>query len=238
MKIITLKLEEEVYEELLKRAKEEGFLTVPEYLSSLILRIIEKAEKIETKEPTEEVAKKSSMLEKLLALVERKVQDGINPFTQKIDDVSRRISSLIERLESLEERISNIEEKVKGFEQVREETRETKELKKTKKTAIDILKEQRVIFERDIASKIRDRDSFFAKLEREGAVIIEAKDERIAIDPRFWQTFTEKLKNVKTNNEEELKKYLDPLELRVLQKLRESALVVFDTTTKNWNLVL
>lgn len=238
MKTIILKLDEEIYEELLKKAKEEGFLTISEYLSSLVLKIIEKTEKSETRESVEEVSKKQPMLEKLLALVERKVQDSINPFTQKVDDISRRIASLIEKLESLEERINSLEEKFRGFEQASEEAKEVKERKRVKKTAIDILKEQRVIFERDIASKIRDRDSFFAKLEREGAIVIEAKDERIAIDVQFWHTFIDKLKNIKTNNEEELKKHLDPLEFRVMQKLRESALMVFDTATKSWSFVI
>lgn len=234
MKIITVELDDELYEELLKKAREEGFLTISEYLNSLILRTIEK----EGKETFEGESRKSSSMERLLGIIERKVHDTVNPFTQKIDDVNRKIASLIEKLETIEERLNSLEEKTKSIESIAEETKAPKETKKVKKTAMDILKEQKVIFERDIATKIRDRDTFFAKLEREGAIVIEAKNERIAVDPQFWHQLIEKLKNIRTSNDEEMKKLLDPIEFKVVQKLRESALLIFDNTTKIWNLVL
>lgn len=237
MKIVTIKLDNEVYEELLKKAKEEGFLTVAEYVNSIVLRTVEKSEKGGAKEAIEE-QRKPLTLDRLISIVERKVLDSINPFTQKIDDVNRRIASVIEKLEILEERINNLEERVKGLEKVPEEAVVAKEAKKAKKTAIEILKEQKVIFERDIVSKIRDRDTFFAKLEREGAIVVEGKDERIAVDPQFWHQLLDKLKNIKTNNDEELKRVLDPVEYKIVQKLRESALLVFDSSSRTWNLVL
>lgn len=236
MKIITLRLDEKVYEELLKRAKEEGFSTVAEYLNTLILRIVEEKPQISgVREGVEDSSKKSFVVDRLLSLIERKIQDNINPFTQKIDDLGRRVAMIIERIEGLEERVNSLEEKVKNIEALRTESREQK---RVRKTAIEILREQKAIFERDIVSKIRDRDSFFARLEREGAIVIEAKDERIAVEPQFWHNFISKLKNVRTNNDEELKKLLDPIELRLMQKLRESALLVFDGTSKSWSLLL
>jgi vacuolar-type H+-ATPase subunit I/STV1 len=238
MKIVTIKLDDEVYGELLKRAKEEGFLTVAEYVNSLILRTIEKSGKELSKEGGDE-ARKPISVERLLTVVERKVLDTMNPFTQKIDDISRKIAIVIERLEALEERVNGVEEKLKSLEKIPEEI-PAKEAgaKKARKTAIEILKEQKVMLERDIASKIRDRDTFFAKLEREGAIVIEGKDERIAIDPQFWHQLLNKLKDIRTNNDEELKKILEPLEYKVVQKLRESALLVFDSSSKTWNLVM
>jgi uncharacterized coiled-coil protein SlyX len=237
MKIVTVKLDNEIYEELLKKAKEEGFLTVSEYIYSLILRTIERGGK-EVKEGGEE-SKKTVPVERLLTIVERKVLDTINPFTQKIDDISRKIAFIIERLETLEEKVNSVEEKVKSLEKTSEEVQPKEAItKKPRKTAIDILKEQKVIFERDIASKIRDRDTFFSKLQREGAIVVEGKDERFAVDPQFWQQLLEKLNNIRTNNDEELKKMLDPLEYKVVQKLRESALLVFDSSSRTWSLVL
>ncbi|MEM3979722.1 MAG: hypothetical protein QXF79_00510, partial [Ignisphaera sp.] len=160
MKIITINLDDELYEELLKRAREEGFLTVAEYLNSLISRMIEEKD-IET---VKEGSRKHATIERLLNIIERKVCDAVNPFTQKIDDINRKIALLIEKLETLEERLNSLEEKSKSMESIAEETKTPKETKKTKKTAMGILKEQKVIFERDIAAKIRDRDTFFAKL--------------------------------------------------------------------------
>lgn len=235
MKIITLKLEDSIYDALMKRTKEEGFPTVTEYITSLILRSIEKTKDVKI---DREESKKTISLDRILALIERKVQDNINPFTQKIDDINRKIALIIEQIENLEEHINSLEEKIKILEALHAESKEQKKEKKIKKTAIDILKDQKIMFERDIVNKIKDRDSFFARLEREGAIVIEAKDERIAIDSQFWQSFLQKLKNIKTNNDEELKKILDPPELRLLQKLRESALLIFDVSSKNWNLLL
>lgn len=47
---------------------------------------------------------------------------------------------------------------------------------------MNILKKQELCL-RDIASKIRDRDSFFTKLGKKGTVILKTKDERIAVEP-------------------------------------------------------
>lgn len=231
MKTITLQLDDKLYEELLKKAREEGFSSIADYLYSLISKTLEKAEKVEGREGV----KRDSLLNRLLSLVERRIQDNINPFTQKVDDIGRRVATIIERLENLEERMNNIEEKIRNIRVLREES---KEQKKVRKTAIEILREQKAIFERDIVSKIRDRDSFFARLEKEGAIVIEAKDERIAVEPQFWQSFINKLKSLKTNNDDELKKLLEPVEFRLMQKLRESALLVFDATSKSWSLLV
>ncbi|MEM4503008.1 MAG: CopG family transcriptional regulator, partial [Ignisphaera sp.] len=157
------------------------------------------------------------------------------PFTQKVDDLGRKVAELLERLEVVEERLFKLEETIKTVETRREEI---KVQEKSRKSAIEILKEQKVMFEKDIANKIRNRDSFFARLEREGAIVIEAKDERIAVEPSFWNSFVNKLKLTKTNNDDELKKIFDPIEFKLLQKLKESALIVYDGTSKSWNLLL
>lgn len=237
MKTVSLKLEDNVYKELLRRAREEGFLTVSEYLNSLILRLLEspKTTKQQNMSAPEEEEDRERLIDKLLTLVERKIQSTVNPFTQKVDEINRRVATIIERLEALEDRMNTLEERIKSAEVQHEEV---KEQKKVRKTAVDILKEQKVMFESEIASKIKDRDTLFARLERGGAVVIEAKDERIAIDKEFWQSFVQKLKNMKTNNDEELKKMLEPIEFKLLQKLRESALIVFDSSSKSWNLLL
>lgn len=232
MKKIVLELDDKIYEEILKKAKEEGFSTVVEYINLLILKSIERKNH---KKISEDVTKRSLILSKITTLIERKVQDSVNPFTQKVDDLGRKVAELIEKIEVLEEKLTKLEETKKMIEIKQEEP---KKEKKIRKSAIDILKEQKIMFEKDLVNKIRDRDSFFAKLEREGAVIIEAKDERIAVDPLFWSNFANKLKSIKTNNDEELKKILNPQEFKFLQKLRESALIVYDGSSKSWNLLI
>ncbi|MEM0371920.1 MAG: hypothetical protein QXG46_05075 [Ignisphaera sp.] len=232
MKVVTLKLDDKVYEELIKRARDEGFATLSDYIVFVISKHIYRTEH---KESYEETTKKSTIVDKIMALVERKVQDSVNPFTQKVDDLGRKVAELLERLEVVEERLFKLEETIKTVETRREEI---KVQEKSRKSAIEILKEQKVMFEKDIANKIRNRDSFFARLEREGAIVIEAKDERIAVEPSFWNSFVNKLKLTKTNNDDELKKIFDPIEFKLLQKLKESALIVYDGTSKSWNLLL
>lgn len=228
MKTIVIRVDEKIYEELEKKAKAEGFLTVSEYIYSLTLRTL--GQQIEKES---EVQKKVQLsLDKIIAVLERRLQDKLNPFTSKIDDLGKRIADIIERIENLEQKVADIENQLSST--IRREREKKEEKVIPKKTAIDILKEQKIMFERDIASRIKDRDSFFAKLQKSGAIIVEAKDERIAIESTFWSEFVKKLENITTTNEDEIKKILDPIEYRLFSKLRESAIIVYDATLKKW----
>ncbi len=246
MKVVVLKLDDKLYERLEKLAKLNGFLTVSEYVKSIIIRSLggEEVQRIPsasegTKGVEESTKRLHGIVEKIVSLVERRLQDQINPFTSKIDDLARRIADVIERLEVLEARVSNIEKELK---ESREAVRTAASLseaerRERKRTALDILKEQRAIFESDIVRKIRDRDSFFAKLQRMGAVVLELRGERVALDPEFWQEFVEKLSSLGTDNEDEIRRVLDPLEWRLFTMLRESALIYFDRTENKWKLI-
>jgi len=228
MKIIMIRVDEKIYEELEKRAKAEGFLTVSEYIYSLALRALG-----QQPEKEGEAQKKTQLsLDKIIAVLERRLQDKLNPFTSKVDDLGKRIADIIERIENLEQKVADIENQLSST--IRREREKKEEKVVSKKTAIDILRERKVIFERDIASKIKDRDSFFAKLQRSGAMIIEAKDERIVVESTFWNEFVKKLESIATANEDEIKKILDPIEYRLFSKLRESAIIVYDATLKKW----
>ncbi|MCS7111353.1 MAG: ribbon-helix-helix domain-containing protein [Ignisphaera sp.] len=234
MRIVSVKIDDKLYEELEKRAKEEGFLTIAEYVRSLIMRELGKQGKEET---IDELPKKpQAALDRIVLLLERRIQDKINPFTSKVDELSRKTAEIVERIEGIEQKILEMEERLKMKSDV--ESRMKTEHKAPRKTAIDILKEQKVIFERDIASRIKDRDSFFARLEQSNAKVIEAKDERIAVDPDFWENFTKKILTIGTNNDDEIRRALDSIESRLFYKLKESALVVYDNTTRKWHLLI
>lgn len=233
MKIIVIKIDDKLYEELEKRVKDEGLLTISEYIRSLIMKELGK----QSVDEVGDASRKSQLvLDRIVSLVERRIQDRINPFTFKIDELSRKTAEIIERIEGIEQKIVEIEEKLKTRSET--ETRMKVEHKTARKTAIDILKEQKVIFERDIASRIKDRESFFAKLEQSNAKVIEAKDERIAVDPNFWESFIRKLSTISTNNDDDIKKTLDSIESRLFYKLKESALLVYDNITKKWHMLI
>ncbi|HID80110.1 MAG TPA: CopG family transcriptional regulator [Ignisphaera sp.] len=244
MRTIIIKIDDKVYDELERRARSEGFLTVSDYVRNLILRnlgyISTESHSMVSEHEEVSARKGTAVIEKLVTYIERKIHDKINPFTSKIDEVNRKLAEVIERIELLEDKVKELESKASSCHEVTaphgEEERERKE--KPRRTARDILRDQKVMFESEIVKRIKDRDTFFLKLERSGAKIIEAKDERIAVDPDFWHEFVEKVKALSTNNEDKIKEYLDPIEYKLFNKLRESALIYFDATSRRWNLLV
>jgi len=244
MRTIIIKVDDKVYDELERRARSEGFLTVSDYVRNLILKnlgyVSIEAHPMVSEHEEVAVRRSTAIIEKLITYIERKIHDKINPFTSKIDEVNRKLAEVIERIELLEDKVKALESKtLPGYEATSphaEEGRERKE--KPRKTARDILREQKVMFESEIVKRIKDRDTFFSKLERSGAKIIEAKGERIAVDPDFWYEFVEKVKALSTNNEDKIREYLDPIEYKLFNKLRESALIYFDATSHHWNLLI
>ncbi|MEM4032905.1 MAG: hypothetical protein QXV53_06370, partial [Zestosphaera sp.] len=101
-------------------------------------------------------------------------------------------------------------------------------------TAIEILKKQKIIYEADIAKKIRNRDAFFDRLEREGAVVLSLKDQRVAIDDEFWSEFVSKVESLTTDKDSEIAKILDKQEVALLKKLSESAIAYYERSKKKW----
>ena len=158
--------------------------------------------------------------------IERKVQDMINPFTAKVDDISRRLTDVYEKVEELETKIKNMEKQLASI-----QVKETK-----RKTGLERLREQGVVFESEL-SGLRNRDAFFRYLEREGAKVLRLINERVAIDPEFWTKFLEKITSIKTANEEEISKKLTKQERKLFSKLKESALIYFDPMSSTWKLI-
>jgi len=166
--------------------------------------------------------------------IQRFLQDMINPFTAKIDDVARRLGSVVEVLDSLSERVKNLEEEVRSIKSKPEAQITPQPSKEVKKSAIDVLKDQKVMYEKDIASKIRNRDAFFEKLRREGAIVIEVKGQRIAIEPDFWRDFKTSLESLSTSNESEIKEKLGRIGHNLLKSLWEGGLIYYDSINKKW----
>jgi polyhydroxyalkanoate synthesis regulator phasin len=179
----------------------------------------------------------ADLLEKRLS---RKIQDQLNPFTSKIDQMAQKQAELAERLESLEERVKRLEEVLQESVKASEKPRASeKSAKREKKSACEILKEQLVLFESDIAKRsgIMDRDRLFASIESKcGDIVIEGLKERIAVEKNFWSKFLDKLSKIDTSDDDKIKKQLDPLEFKLFKALKESALIVYSTTEKKWKL--
>ncbi len=166
--------------------------------------------------------------------IQRVLQDMVNPFTAKIDEVARKLGDVVEVLDDLSERVRSLEEEVKSIKGKTETHLPQQPPKEVKKSATDVLKEQKVMYEKDIASKIRNRDAFFEKLRREGAVILEVKGQRVALEPSFWQNFKSSLESLNTTDESEMKEKLGKVGHNLLKTLWEGGLIYYDSINKKW----
>ena len=188
-------------------------------------------------------------VEKLAARLERKIQDMINPWTAKIDSLSTRVAELQEKLEEIEEKLKSLEKQAaerpqhaaaypqrpSGF-HGRFEAGERREYRGgggRRRSAVERLREQGVVFEHDV-QWLRDRDAFFEKLRREGAVILNLGGERVAVDPEFWRNFKEKLHDLPTANDDEIRVLLTREQYELFRRLKESGLIYFDASEKRW----
>ncbi|MEM0351993.1 MAG: hypothetical protein QXT76_01540 [Sulfolobales archaeon] len=163
----------------------------------------------------------------------KSVIDMINAYTGKIEEVNRKISYLLEVLEDLSARIQSLEDQIRNLPHAVQPAK-TEEKREARKSAIDILREQKIMFESDIASKIKNRDAFFEKLRRSGAVVIELAKERVAIDPDYFSKFIEKVEKVAVSSDEALSKELSKEDLKLLKALMNSGLAYFDSIKKKW----
>lgn len=106
----------------------------------------------------------------------RGLQDSVNAYTGKTDQVLQRLSQVVETLEHVAEALrqqgSVTSGKTSGSEETSGRGRRT--------DACEILEREGIVYESDIAGKIKNRDAFFAKLRRAcGAVVLETAKERV-----------------------------------------------------------
>ena len=176
--------------------------------------------------------------------LERRIQDMINPWTAKVDSLSSKLAELVERLEALEEKVNELEHRREaappqppiqrerggghGYQAVGGQERRTR-----RRSAIERLREQGVVFEHD-AQWLRDRNAFFERLRREGALVFEIGGERVAVDPEFWERFREKLAELPTANDEEARFLLGKQHYDLFRKLKEAGVIYFDAGEKRW----
>ncbi len=263
---LLIKLPDEVYRELEERAREEGYALVSDYVRELIARELDKSpfnprkleqrlERLENGDLPprlqdaiwrlieEALSSKiasgvelsgtvdlDEVLDKLNKKIEREVQKNIIPWTEKIDDLARRIAQLAEELEELK---SKIEKESEGAEKKGKAVEVPKERKRF--TALDRLKSQGIIFESELRT-IRFKDSFFEKLRRGGAKIINTtRYGRIAVHPETWERFMQVLSESDSGDDAEVLEKLDSEPLKMLfSALREDGLLIFDRSTGRW----
>jgi len=175
-----------------------------------------------------------------ISKLQRSIMDLLNPYTAKLDDLSRRLGTVIEILENLAERISSLENSLKevkeGYTPRVEAPHEVKH--RERKSALDFLREQKVMFESDITGRIRNRDAFFERLKRGGAIVLELSNERVAVDPNFWEEFKKRLSELTSNLDRDISRMLGKAGAALLKALMRDAQVYYDATRKKWVLLI
>lgn len=220
------------YEVLEKIIKDERYKGLPpeEALRQFIIDIITHAEK-EGKA--------------LIPLAPRKESEGVTGAVpesyviEKLDNIHKWTSRTYEILEALLDKVSALEQEIKSISagappRPSPKAVEHEERGKRRKSAIDFLKEQKIMFEADIANRIRNRDAFFERLRRDGAIVLELKYGRVAIDPDYWEEFKSALSELDTSDDAEIEKRLGKKGYALLKALSEDGVVYFDVTRRKW----
>jgi len=228
--IVTIKLTDEEFNQLKSRAAARGFESISEYMKSLALsehKPIE-AQVLPQKEAKEKAEEGSSKERELVQSIARAVQDIVNPFTAKIDELARSVAELRERIEKLEEAVQ------KGAHEAEARPEAARPSKAGRgATAIERLSIEGVVFQSEL-TWLKNPKAFFDKLKREGAVVIELEGEYIAVDPEFWDKFQSKLSGTNERDPAKVAKSLPEKMASLFKKLLSEGKVVYDSEEGVW----
>jgi hypothetical protein len=211
--LVKIELTKSEYEALKAIARREGYSLVSEYLRDIIRGVVEGR-----------IGKSVSGGEQVDALarrLERVIVDILNPYTGKIDEITRRLAELRELLEEARE----------------ERVREVVERPVRRAPAIEKLKEQGVVFQEDVRW-MKSPERFFEKLKREGAMVLSIGGERVALDPGFWARFAEEVDKISVGDVEEaaslLEMSLGEAAGRLFRKMVKAGVAVYDEDQGIW----
>lgn len=206
-----------------EKAAEEGYELLSSYVRDLVLSTLGR--------PVQQGIDRA----KLKSMVARITQDVINQYVSVIEDLKRKYAELIERIENLETRINELQSKLSkqtARYQYYQPTRQPS--KRQRKSGIERLREEKVLFESSLRG-LKNRDSFFKYLEREGAKVIVLDGERVAIDREYWDELKRRIfEEISTNIDDEIKKILDPIGYEIFQRLKRSGLIYYDSSQQRW----
>ena len=266
-RLVAIKIPDDIYRELERRAKEAGYTLVSDYIRDIVLRelgragislrgIEERLTRLEEGELTPrlyerilEIVKSAlaESVEKTLTVggtIETK-EDTTDKIVQRIErkvmDIinpfTAKVDSIASKLADLIERVEVLEERVEKLEE---------ELRKAKEQVVQKPHHRRTAIDRlreqgvvfeSELRWLRDRSAFFERLRREGAIIFDVKGERVAIHPSFWSKFKDKVEKLPTAIDDEVRVLLRDTEYKLFSKLREAGLVYYDSSKKAWKFV-
>ncbi|MGC8996857.1 MAG: hypothetical protein ACP5J1_03145 [Fervidicoccaceae archaeon] len=234
MPIVSIKLTEEEFNLLKTKAASKGFESISDYVKNVAL-----SEQRPLSQPTlttKEIPEREPGVSKEKELVQsiaRAVQDIVNPFTAKIDELARSVAELRERIDRLEEAFQKVvtESEERGGE------RKTMAKPARGGTAIERLSMEGVVFQSEL-TWLKNPKAFFDKLKREGAIVIELEGEYIAVDPEFWDNFQSKLSAIKERDSAKVAKSLPDKMSTLFRKLLSGGKLAYDPAENAWRISL
>lgn len=222
---LTIWLDDNLYALLRAYCDREEYASLPECAASLIASAL--------RGEAHAAGGQGASFEAALRRVERAVQDLLNPYTAKLDEITRRLAEIYEILES----IAAPERAPAAAQPPTPRTSLQRERGRRGQSAIERLRKEGVFFEED-AGWLRAPEKFFQKLEREGALVLQLHGEHVAVDPDFWRDFVEVLETVEASGLDEaveiISDQLGERAGRLLEKLARAGLAFYDEAAGRW----
>lgn len=217
---LSIKLPEDVYSQLEEMALKNGFSSISDYAVFILINTTK------TRSLPDEV------FEKIKSRLDRHIQSELNKGLSVIETIKKQIVELYEKIDELKQRIDQLERDIHKPPLEKPRTEQIK-----RKTAIERLKEEKIVFESTLSPRIQ-RDRLFAYFERMSAVVLKLSKERVAVDPEFWKWFKDKLLNeVSTNREEEIRSILGDKGFELWKILYSDNVILFDSKTRKWKFI-
>jgi hypothetical protein len=226
--IIKIELTPEEYKSLEAISKAQGY-ELPSHMIKAMIKQLLRGE-LETGVPRGE----SIDVDLLSRRLRRTIEDLLNPFTGKIDEILRKLGEIIEMLEQ-----GRVAQPVEAVQERRayEEERARPRYAGKKRSAIDRLREDGALFSSE-ARWINETERFFAYLKRQGAIVFSLGDEYIAVHPDFWDKFKNLLEETAIRNRDEVERLLESslgnVGVKLFRKLAALGLVYYDEENASW----
>jgi len=157
-------------------------------------------------------------------------ENDVATMMEKLSRIEKILVEVLERLEALEEAVKR-SESLQREGGIKEKNRKVVvRSSKEKRSALDIVKEQGIVFESDLRN-IVNRDRFFSHLSKHDIIVISGIRERVAVTKEFLDSFMKELE--KYSNPSEAEEKLKEAYARLYRVLRESGLLLYDSK-KGW----
>lgn len=214
---IKLEVPEDVHRALEELSRREGYESVDKLVHAIVVDYLKH--------------RHEDSFERMKVKLERYLQDELNKRLAGVETLRRQVSELYEEVDSIKHRVEALESAIKAT------TLERRQARPPGKSAIERLKDEKILFESKLPPQIQ-RDRLFSYFERAGAIVLKLERERVAVDQEFWEEFKRKLESeVTTNREDEIASILGEKGYKLWKALYSDNLIIFDPKTKRWRFI-